>query len=383
MNERTIALLLPGYVTEVDDPSAEYLGAKITHACCELFEFTEGHEQLPWQASLFKVLHLPNNPQRLPSARLALTQLRADNIPHKKPLCDDLLRADPVFLKADRDSAKLVPATALGLETAEVDELLASINTFVKEDGLYFFRDNLDQWFVSGKSATDLESFPPSFLANRNTSAFMPEGPDSPYWRRLMTELQMLLHTHPVNQVREQRGLMPVNSVWFWGGGELPECQVSGGASGGAGAEADVEASVDVRVEANVGASGEDVTIFADEPEAVQLAAHLQLNCEPLSNLAQQIDSLPAAQSVIVDTRLMQAWVSGDGEQLAQSLAQLNEQWLAPLSAQVQAGRLQALTLLTEDGLQGICTRATSRVQDSGASGSWLQRIVSMFKINK
>jgi hypothetical protein len=33
---------------------------------------------------------------------------------------------------------------------------------------------------------------------------------------------QILLHQHPVNQARGERGLPPVNSLWFWGGGTLP-----------------------------------------------------------------------------------------------------------------------------------------------------------------
>ena len=352
MNERTITLLLPGYITQVADPSAAHLGVQVTHACCDLFEFSEGHEQLPWQASLMDVLHTAGNPLCLPTARLALAQLREDNATSTELVASELLRADPIYLKADRDSAKLIPGHVLNLDSKEADELLAAINAFVKEDGLSFFRDDTDQWFVSGKSASDLESYPPSFLANRNTSAFMPEGPDSPYWRRLMTELQMLLHTHPVNQAREQNGLTPVNSVWFWGGGELPE----------------------------LAAGNAHVTVYADEPEAHQLAAHLQISCEPLSELTRQISDLPAAHSVILDTRLMQAWISGDGEQMANSLTVLNEQWLAPLSAQVKAGRLQSLQLITEDGLQGTCTKDTTVPSGSKPSVSRLQRIVSMFK---
>ena len=38
--------------------------------------------------------------------------------------------------------------------------------------------------------------------------------------RRLMTELQMLLHEHPVNEARAARGVPTVNAVWLWGGGE-------------------------------------------------------------------------------------------------------------------------------------------------------------------
>jgi hypothetical protein len=40
--------------------------------------------------------------------------------------------------------------------------------------------------------------------------------------RRLQNEMQMLLYTHPVNDSRNQQGLLPVNSFWLHGSGELP-----------------------------------------------------------------------------------------------------------------------------------------------------------------
>jgi hypothetical protein len=37
--------------------------------------------------------------------------------------------------------------------------------------------------------------------------------------RRLQNEVQMLLHEHPINQQREQKGLLAVNSFWLSGTG--------------------------------------------------------------------------------------------------------------------------------------------------------------------
>ncbi len=39
---------------------------------------------------------------------------------------------------------------------------------------------------------------------------------------RLLSELEMFLHEHPVNQQRAGAGLPAVNSFWFWGAGEAP-----------------------------------------------------------------------------------------------------------------------------------------------------------------
>jgi hypothetical protein len=40
--------------------------------------------------------------------------------------------------------------------------------------------------------------------------------------RKLQNELQMLLYTHPVNDARAARGLLPITSFWVSGTGNLP-----------------------------------------------------------------------------------------------------------------------------------------------------------------
>ena len=60
----------------------------------------------------------------------------------------------------------------------------------------------------------------------------LPAGNEGSVWRRRMNEAQMVLHAHPGNEAREARGELPVNSVWFWGAGELgaaPRAPVSRG----------------------------------------------------------------------------------------------------------------------------------------------------------
>ena len=51
----------------------------------------------------------------------------------------------------------------------------------------------------------------------------MPAGDDGRRWRRLMNEAQIILHNHPINLERLDHGQLPANSLWFWGGGALPD----------------------------------------------------------------------------------------------------------------------------------------------------------------
>lgn len=43
--------------------------------------------------------------------------------------------------------------------------------------------------------------------------------------RNLLSELQMLWHSHPVNNARAAKGLKPINSAWIYGGASLQDFQ--------------------------------------------------------------------------------------------------------------------------------------------------------------
>ena len=49
------------------------------------------------------------------------------------------------------------------------------------------------------------------------------EGADGRRWRALLSEAQVVLHNHPWNAQRIAQGKLPVNALWFWGGGVLPD----------------------------------------------------------------------------------------------------------------------------------------------------------------
>jgi hypothetical protein len=53
----------------------------------------------------------------------------------------------------------------------------------------------------------------------RNVDAWLGSDPAARRVRRLQAEVQMLLHSHPLNEARESRGLLPVNSFWLSGCG--------------------------------------------------------------------------------------------------------------------------------------------------------------------
>lgn len=337
MKLETVTFLLPGYPLEAKFAAIVSDIAKPTSP--EGYLFSERHELRPWQADLGAVLgldtegglFLPNAALDLPAGVIADTDSAADKASDK--FVHGLVRADPVYLKADKDNATLIPPHQIGLTADEADDILATLNQLVMDDGLEFFRQaETTQWYLAGQSASGLRSYPPSFLANRKASSFLPDGDGARDWRRLMTEAQMLLHTHPVNVQRERMRQMPVNSLWFWGGAPAPMRP---------------EASLPIRV-------------YTDSEEARLFASAAGSQCAELSAFSTDLTGMEnVEQLLVIDLALLQAWLSSDIDTLQRRVSQINEQWLTPLAGLVSRGKLSQVHILGEDGLQGTCNAGT------------------------
>jgi hypothetical protein len=131
------------------------------------------------------------------------------------------LRADPVHLRVMRDRIVLADADALSLSRQEADALAAAIGQHFGAD-LSPLPLHPQRWYLRFPHAPRLATTPLSVAVGRDIDPLLPQGGDAMRFRAELNELQMLLHEHPVNQAREARGELPVNSLWLWGGGRLP-----------------------------------------------------------------------------------------------------------------------------------------------------------------
>jgi hypothetical protein len=219
-----------------------------------------------------------------------------------------------------------MPAEMLQLDESEADALLVSINAYLDTDGLWMSRTEPCQWIIHGRDASKLLSYPPSFLAHRNVSSFLPDGDETGEWRRLMTELQMLLHTHPVNMERERQGRPTVNSVWFWGGASLQSA---------------------IAVPAD---SIQSTCVHASAGFATGLARHLGIDCQPLDAFDSAV--LPA-HTLIVDTGIIDALSAGNETCVQQAKLRVDTTYLKPLLDRIEAGDLMELAIIDEEGSLG------------------------------
>jgi hypothetical protein len=128
--------------------------------------------------------------------------------------------AAPVHLVLQRDSFSLAEPVPLPLESEEADALTGSLNKHFEADDLKFFLHE-KQWFLRLAQNPNIQTTAPEATINKDISAFLPTGEGAMQWAKFTNEIQMLLFEHPVNQVREAKGLPAVNSIWCHGGGQV------------------------------------------------------------------------------------------------------------------------------------------------------------------
>ncbi|MCB1756983.1 MAG: hypothetical protein KDJ38_15780 [Gammaproteobacteria bacterium] len=230
-----------------------------------------------------------------------------------------LLCADPVHLLADKSDARLMDASRLNLSEAEADQLLGALNDTFSGDGLVFRKGSANRWYLSGMDAAALRTLPVKNLVGRNVANFLPEGPKLADWRRLTTEIQMLLFTQPVNQTRAGQGQLPVNALWFWGG-DPPTAQKSRPMS----------------------------TLFADDAfsrAVAQDSATQHQTLAEFSTLNQMRQTI-----ILVDIAGQDAVLYDDAGRWRDWISQLEASVFAPAWQQLQAGNIERIVLNAGNG---------------------------------
>jgi hypothetical protein len=132
------------------------------------------------------------------------------------------LQADLVHLAAGLDRLTFLPLSGAAAVTAsERQALMPLLATHLQDSPLRLLAGASGRWFLHSQRSLDLQTASPEAAAANELETVMPAGKDAREVRRVMTECQMLLHEHAVNDARQRRGLPPINALWPWGGGSL------------------------------------------------------------------------------------------------------------------------------------------------------------------
>lgn len=241
------------------------------------------------------------------------------------------LAADPVTLEPGQDDVRLA-GPVRDLAAGDAAALVAALNAHFAEDGVAFVAPQPGAWFLRAPRPLALRTRPLAVATGRMVRERMPTGPDAGTWRRWQSEIEMLLHAHPVNAAREAAGKPIANGVWVHEGGTMPP----------------------------VPSAARDTATFADTGIAVALARWTGTPARPVPPaLGAALAAASAAGTIVVA-------LAGPPD-----VAAIERAWAHPAWAALAGGRLQTVTVFSDDDDGALAWTARR-------PGSWRRLIRSL-----
>ncbi|MGH8738527.1 MAG: hypothetical protein ACREVC_14305 [Burkholderiales bacterium] len=276
-----------------------------------------GVEPQPPERWLVEAFRGEDSGEDAPLAAGALTVLAEGGEPGEDPW----LRADPVHLRLGREAPTLIPSAALEVSREEAEALCEALNKhFAGTPTFYPLAPG--RWCARIGEEIRAANESPLELAGQDVNQRLSAEPGARRWHALLTEIQMVLHPHPVNAERERRGAPALNSLWLWGAGRAPS-----------------------------DAAGPWQSVCADEPIALGLARLAGMSRRTLPAAAEEwLARAPeTGRHLLVLDALRAAHALDESEAYAARLRALEARWFAPLLEALRAGRIGMLTLHVPD----------------------------------
>ncbi len=233
------------------------------------------------------------------------------------------LRADPVHLSLDRDRLILVDSQMLDISQEEANRLVTEIMEVFSADGWLLKAPRPNRWYLKTVHPPKITTAALSQVISHDVHAFLPQGTDAKAWHTTLNEIQIMLHTSTVNVEREQRGQLPINSLWFWGGGKLPRFTALSWSQ-----------------------------VWSNEPISLaltRLAGGLPKNTpSSFEDWRQRADK--SGEHLVVLTDIHDATLYTDAAGYQQAMRSLEKNWMHPLWLALKKNILGQVTLIDERG---------------------------------
>jgi hypothetical protein len=131
-----------------------------------------------------------------------------------------LWQADPIHFAFARDHmlvSALDAEAAVSVEESNV--LAAEAAVIATEFNTQLHAVDPRHWFLSFDPPWSLTTIAFDAALGRSAEHVLPQGDAAARWRKLLTEIQISWHQHPVNEQREAQGVRTINGIWLHGGG--------------------------------------------------------------------------------------------------------------------------------------------------------------------
>ncbi len=217
-----------------------------------------------------------------------------------------LLLSQAIHLQAGLHNAVIAPVQNNQNNLLEIDIIIKDLNDVFNVDcNITAVMDGLYLMHLKGFAAP---AHYPHILSvlGKSANPYIEQSRQILPWYQLLNEIQMFMHQHEVNAERISRGLLPINSLWCWGAGAVPQ-----------------------RFNAKL-------AWYCDDPVLNQFARSLGLNPESCANI-NRVDN--SGDAILIDLRLIEFLKTGVAAKLDQLLLDIDRNLLKPLLAAAAKGR--------------------------------------------
>lgn len=270
-------------------------------------------EMETWLCQEFNIAKQQNN------WPIAPIMLHTDDPGLIKDSKDYWIRADPVHLRIEQNHIMLADSLAFQISQAEAEQLIQDLNCNLSNHYFTFLPLRPNRWYIRTPRAPEIQTHMLSQVTCMNINNFLPIGNESIIWHKIFNEIQMLLHEHPINRARESRGELMINSVWFWGGGNMPQ---------------------------SIQSSYAHVWSDNDLPRAFALACNTTHSKLP-SNVTEWLKTGITGNHLVVLDALLGKAKYKNAHSWREALKDMEQNWFSPLYMALKTGSISQLTITT------------------------------------
>ena len=138
-------------------------------------------------------------------------------------------RLTPAHWQLGTEQITMFAPQLLALDSAASAAFMQAVRPLFETEGFELHATEAGHWLARHPVLADLPCASLDRVIGRNVDLWLPADPRTRLVRRLQNEVQMFLHTHPLNEERERHGALPVNSFWLDGCGVAPAALIAAG----------------------------------------------------------------------------------------------------------------------------------------------------------
>lgn len=199
---RALTLIIPDLLTTL--AQADEAGQALPHLR-QLTQSSNAHACAPYDDEPTAFYRWLGETGDLPRAELLAHH-------YKLPPAQAWLIAQPIECQADSQNIYCLGTAHLEITQSQANQLVESLNQHLIPGGMRLYAPEPMRWLLSLSEPLKVQTQSLNTVVNRAIS----QTPS------VFTELQMLLHKHPINKERERAGKPLIHACWLSGAGKLP-----------------------------------------------------------------------------------------------------------------------------------------------------------------